>query len=151
VPAERKICDFSSSLSGVKTITRSPLFRETATPYDENTKLSGRDHPRFELVTSDSFTGDFVNESRVIDLEVTADTENDLVAATSSVKGLRSDPSPVVLWLTDNKDGLQRHYARVGRSGRQHRVHLARETGEVAGEFAVHELSVNFRGARPRS
>lgn len=151
LPNEKKICDFSSALSGVKTITRSPLFRETATPYDENTKLTGRANPRFDLVTSDSFTGDFVNESRLIDLEVTADTDNDLVAATSSVKGLRSYPSPLQLWLTDTADGLQRHYARVGRSGRQHRIHLARENGEVEGEFAVHELSVNFRGARPRS
>ena len=150
-PGEKIVGDFAPAISGVQTIQRDPLVREEATSYDDNTKLGARDLPQFDLVTSDSFTGDFVNESRLLDFEVTADTDSDLVAETLSQGGKRSGSGPVTLYLASQHDDLERHYGRVGRSGRRHQIRLKRKDGANDGPFEVHEISVQFRASRPRS
>ena len=151
LPGDKIIGDFAPAISGIQTIQRNPLVREEASSYDDNTKLGDRSLPQFDLVTSDSLTGDFVNESRLLDFEVTADTDTELVAETFSQGGKRSDSGNVTLYLGSQQDELERHYGRVGRSGRRHQVRLKRKDGANDGPFNVHELSVQFRSSRPRS
>ena len=154
LPDSGYIADFAPAITGVKTISRDPLAQAAADYYDANTKLGDREWPQLQLLTSSSFTGDFVGETRVIDLEVTGETDDQqaLVIQELSEGGLRTaEPATLYTQQVQDRDGLSRHFARVGRSGRQHQVYLGRRPVENTGEFNIHEVSVNFRRSRKRS